>query len=66
MNLKRAYHEGVFKGYHLNFKGHKGHLALGRGGKYTLFIHGDFVCTANSFKEIKSKAREEFIKRYGV
>lgn len=65
MNLRRAYHEGVFKGYHLTYKGNKGHLALGR-GQYTLFIKGDFVCIANSFKEIKSKAREEFIKRYGV
>ena len=64
MKIKRAYHENIFKGWKLEYKGHTGHLALGR-NEYTLFIHGDFVCQERYFKDIKQRASEEFIKRYG-
>jgi hypothetical protein len=64
MKIKRVYHEKVFKGHKLFQKAHSGHLVKGN-GYYTLYIHGDFICHAESFKEIKIKAKNEFIKRYG-
>lgn len=64
MKIKRAYHEKVFKGWTLEYKGHRGHLALGR-NEYTLYIHSDFVCHERYFKDIKIRAKQEFIKRYG-
>jgi len=65
MEITKAYNEKVFKGYHLEHKGHKGHIRLGK-DEYTLFIKGDFVCTAIKFRDIKAKALEEFIRRFGM
>lgn len=65
MKITKAYNEKVFKGYHLEYKGHKGHISLGR-NEYTLFIKGDFVCTTEKFKDIKVKALDEFTKRFGT
>ena len=65
MKITKAYNEKIFKGYHLEYKGHKGHISLGR-NEYTLFIKGNFVCTADKFKDIKVKALEEFAKRFGT
>lgn len=64
MKVKRVYHEGIFKGHRLYHKNHTGHLVRGR-GYYTLYIHGDFICHADSFKEIKIKAKNEFKKWSG-
>lgn len=65
MKIKRVYHANTFKGHRLFYKSHTGHLVRDR-GYYTLYIHGSFICHANSFKEIKIEAKKEFIKRYGV
>lgn len=64
MKVKRVYHANTFKGHRLHYKSHYGHLVKGK-NYYTLYIHGDFIAHADSFKEIKIKAKNEFEKRYG-
>lgn len=61
MFIERAYHEGIFKGHKLfsNDKSIQGHLVKGR-GYYSLYIKGDFISHANTFKEIKEIAKNKF------
>jgi hypothetical protein len=61
MILERAYNEGIFKGHRISSNDRKvqGHLVRGQ-GYYSLFIKGDFITHANSFREIKKIAIEKF------
>lgn len=61
MIIKRVYHEGIFKGHKLfsNDKKIQGHLVKSK-DYYSLYIRGDFISHANSFKEIKEIAIKKF------
>ena len=61
MIIERVHDQGVFKGHRVssNDKKIQGHLVKGQ-GYYSLFIKGDFIAHANSFREIKKIAIEKF------
>lgn len=61
MIIERVHDSGVFKGHRVssNDRTIQGHLVKGQ-GYYSLFIRGDFIAHANSFKEIKEIAIQKF------
>ena len=61
MIVKRVNDRGIFKGHRLfsNDKKIQGHLVKGK-DYYSLYIKGDFISHANTFKEIKEIAIKKF------